>query len=188
MASPSEQLDYQGNALQELLGGVKADQWSDPTPCAKWTVRDLANHLVGGGTMFAASFRGEAVEMPEGDMPDMLGDDPAAAFGKVMADFRASADSPGAMDREVVLPFATLPAQVALDIAKFDLLVHAWDLARATGQSFDPPDDVVAGGRAVADTIVGGLRDGDTFADEVEPPAGATAMDQLAAFCGRKIS
>jgi hypothetical protein len=58
---------------------------------------------------------------------------------------------------------------------------------KATGQSFDPPDDVVAGGRATADTIVGGLRDGDTFTDEVEPPAGASPIDQLAAFCGRAV-
>jgi uncharacterized protein (TIGR03086 family) len=187
MPSPADQLEYQATALHDLIGGVRADQWDDPTPCAKWTVRDLANHLVGGGTMFAASFRGEAVEMDESAMPDLLGDDAAGAWDRVVADFAAAVSAPGAMDREVVLPFATLPAQAALDIAQFDLLVHAWDLARATGQSFDPPDDVVAAGRQVAEAIVDGIRDGDTFTDAVDAPPGASPMDQLAAYCGRSV-
>ncbi|HEU5301646.1 MAG TPA: TIGR03086 family metal-binding protein, partial [Acidimicrobiia bacterium] len=141
MTAPSEQLEYQGQVLQQLVAGVKADQWDNPTPCAKWSVKDLVGHVVGGGTMFAASFRGDTPQ--EGDPSDLLGDDPAGAVAKVFADFASAADSDGAMDRDIVLPFATLPAQVALDVAKFDLLVHAWDLAHSTGQSFDPPAEVV---------------------------------------------
>jgi len=185
VASPSEQLDYQAGALGKLIAGVKADQWDNPTPCAKWTVRDLAGHLVGGGTMFAASFRGETVD--EGEAADVLGDDPAGAWAQVIDDFKAAADAPGAMERDVVLPFATLPAQVALDVAKFDLLVHGWDLAKATGQQFDPPADIVANARATAEAIVDTARDGDTFTDAVDAPEGASPIDQLAAFCGRRV-
>ncbi len=187
MASPSEQLQFQSSALQKLMEGVASDQWDNPTPCAKWTVRDLATHLVGGGAMFAASFRGEAAQGGGEGAPDVLGDDPAAAWARVIADFKSSADAPGAMERDITLPFATLPAQVALDIAKFDLLVHAWDLASATGQPFDPPADVVANARATAETIVGGLRDGDTFRDPVDAPADASPIDQLAAYSGRSV-
>jgi uncharacterized protein (TIGR03086 family) len=185
MASPADQISYQAGALHDLIAGVDADQWSNSTPCVKWSVRDLVGHLVGGGTMFAASFRGETVETGESGTPDVLGDDATAAWDRVIADFEAAVSAPGAMDREVVLPFATLPAQVALDIATFDLLVHAWDLAQATDQSFEPPDDVVAAGRQVAETLVDGLRDGDTFADPTGTPTGASPMDQLAAYCGR---
>ena len=185
MAAPSEQLQYHSSALGQLIEGVKPDQWDNPTASAKWTVRDLAAHLVGGGTMFAASFRGEAAE--EDDSTDTLGDDPAAAWARVIADFQTSADAPGAMERDVVLPFATLPAQVALDVAKFDLLVHGWDITRATGQPFDPPADIVANARATAGMIVDGARDGDTFADAVDAPAGASPIDDLAAFCGRSV-
>jgi uncharacterized protein (TIGR03086 family) len=186
MTSPADQLSYQASALHDLIAGVKADQWDDPTPCAKWSVRDLVGHLVGGGTIFAASFRGEQVDTGS-ETPGMLADDATGAWDRVIADFQAAVSAPDAMDREVVLPFATLPAQLALDIATFDLLVHAWDLARATGQPFAPPDDVVAAARPVAEAIVGGLRDGDTFADAAPAPAGASPMDQLAAFCGRVV-
>lgn len=188
MPSPSEQLHYQTATLQDLMAGVKGDQWDNPTPCAKWTVRDLAGHLVGGGTMFAASFRGDTVEVDADDeTPDLLGDDPAAALAGMIADFEASAGSPGAMERDVVLPFGTLPAQVALDLVKFDLLIHAWDLARATGQPFDPPAEVVDSARQTAEKMIEGMRDGDTFRDATDAPAGASSIDQLAAFTGRIV-
>ena len=188
MPSPSEQLEFQTTALRDLVGGVKADQWGDPTPCANWTVRDLAAHVVGGGTVFAASFRGETVPTgADAEMPDVLGDDPVGALDRVFADFQSAAESPGAMERDVVLPFATLPAQVALDVAKFDLLLHAWDLSRATDQPFDPPDDVVAGARQTAEMMIDGARDGDTFKNATEAPAGARGIDQLAAYSGRTV-
>ena len=64
---------------------------------------------------------------------------------------------------------------------------RAWDLARATGQSFDPPADVVENARATAAGMVDGIRDGDTFGDAAEVPAGASPIDELAAFCGRNV-
>jgi uncharacterized protein (TIGR03086 family) len=187
MSSPADRLDYQAGALHDLIAGVQPGQWDARTPCTNWTVRDLTNHLVGGGAMFAASFRGETVEMDDSALPDLLGDDATAAWDQVFSDFRDAVGARGAMEREVVLPFATLPAQVALDIATFDLLVHAWDLARATGQPFDPPVDVVADARNVAGTLVDGLRDGDTFKDATTAPDSASPIDELAAFTGRSV-
>jgi uncharacterized protein (TIGR03086 family) len=88
----------------------------------------------------------------------------------------------------VTLPFATLPGQVVVDIAKFDLLVHAWDLAQSTDQPFDPPADVVEPAMASAQMIIAPpARDGDTFADEVTPPADATELQRLVAFTGRSV-
>ena len=40
---------------------------------------------------------------------------------------------------------ATLPAPIAGQVALNELVVHGWDLARATGQSFDPAESVVRG-------------------------------------------
>ena len=116
MASPSDQIRYQTDTMRSLVAGVKPDQWSNPTPCEEWTVRDVVNHLVGGGTMLAASFRGEKLDIdPELGMPDMLGDDPFAALDGALGAFESAVAEPGAMDRDVVLPFATLPAAVALE-------------------------------------------------------------------------
>lgn len=187
MASPAEQIQFQTSALRGLIGGVQAGQWDDPTPCAQWTVRDLTNHLLVGGTMFAASFRGETPEIDFAAPPDLVGDDPTGAWDRLVGEFEAAVSAPGAMDRDVVLPFATLPAQVALDIAAFDLLLHAWDLARATGQSFEPPDDVVARSQAIAEGMLDAMRDGDIFSSATTAPAGASPIDRLAAFSGRTV-
>ena len=188
MSSPSDQLKFQLDSMHDLVAGVKPDQWTNTTPCDGWAVRDVVNHLALGGTMFAASFRGDTMEIdPENPEPDILGENPLAVIDAVRADLVQSMDSPGAMDRDAVLPFATLPAQVAVDIARFDVLVHLYDIAVSTGQPFDPPADVCDNGRQTAEMIVPGLRDGKSFGDENSAPAGATPIQQLAAFSGRKL-
>jgi uncharacterized protein (TIGR03086 family) len=67
-----------------------------------------------------------------------------------------------------------------------DGLVHGWDLATATAQPYRPPDDLVAEVDAFARTILDPLRDGDTFAEPVEPPPGASPVERLVAFTGRR--
>lgn len=185
---PLEQLDVVLPSLRRVVAGTRADQLTNPTPCAKWTVHDLINHLVGGGHVFAAGFRGETMGDPDGPMPDLLGSDHVAAFDRAIADFQSSVKTPGALDRDVPLPFATLPAPVALRLAAGDLLIHMWDLARATNQQPEAPADVIT----AADGFVRGfvqpeMRDGDTFADEKQAPPDASPLDRLAAFTGREV-
>jgi uncharacterized protein (TIGR03086 family) len=186
--APSDQLEYPITALSALVAGTRPDQMTLPTPCAKWTVRDLFNHFIGGGQMFAAAFRGEQVAMdPDAPAPDLTGDDPQGAYRAAIDAFRAGIDSPGAMDRIISLPFGQVPAPVTLQILYFDLLVHCWDLATATGQAFEPPADVVAKAEEMARQMIAPeARDGDTFAAEVTPPPDATPMQRLVAFTGRQ--
>ncbi len=188
MPSPAEQLQYQTSTLRTLVGGVKADQWGNATPCEEWTVRDVVNHVVGGGHMFAATFAGQTLDVPDGPMPDLLGDDPAAALDGALRAFEDAADTPGAMDNMVALPFATLPAQVALDIGKFDLLVHCYDIASGTGQTFDPPTAVVTEGLQIAQVIIQPeIRASGAFGPEVAAPADASPLEQMLAFSGRSV-
>jgi len=188
MSSPSDQLQFQTTTLRTLVAGVKPDQWDNATPCDKWTVRDVVNHIVGGGQMFAASFAGNTVEVPDGEMPDMVGDDPLGALDGAIGAFAAAADSPGAMDNMVVLPFATLPAQVALDIAKFDLLVHCYDIASATSQPFEAPAAVLDEGFQTAQMIISpDMRASGAFGAEVTAPPNATSLQKVLAFSGRSV-
>jgi uncharacterized protein (TIGR03083 family) len=36
------------DSLIELLSGLSADDWNKPTACARWSVKDIASHLLGG--------------------------------------------------------------------------------------------------------------------------------------------
>jgi len=182
---PYEQLDLMSPTLEQLVRGTRASQLGDPTPCDKFAVRDLLDHLVGGLTTFGALFRGEAP--PDLDGRDVVGDDHAAAFSAALAAFDEASRAPGAMDRTIAAPFGEVPAPVFLRFLAFDGLVHSWDLATATGQSFNPPDDLVTDVEAFARTAVAPeMRDGDTFAREVTPPAGASLIERLVAFSGRQ--
>src|SRR3981081_4433834 len=36
------------DSLLELLSGLSADDWNKPTACARWSVKDIASHVLGG--------------------------------------------------------------------------------------------------------------------------------------------
>lgn len=186
----SEELTYVLDSMEKLIGGTRSDQLSNPTPCDKWTVRDLINHFVGGGHMFAMLYRGGSLpDMdPHAEMPDMVGPDPAASAHAARVDFDSALAEPGVMDLTVHLPIGSVPAPVGLQIATFDVLVHCWDLATATGQQFDPPADLVATAQNYAQQLLPPeARDGDTFKAEVQAPASASPVAKLAAFTGRAV-
>jgi uncharacterized protein (TIGR03086 family) len=185
---PSEQLDYQRGALRDLVANVTPDQLSAPTPCTDWDVRGLISHFVGGAGMFAAAFSGEQLDIdPDAPMPDLVGDDPLGAFDGAIGAFDQAIDEPGAIDRMVVLPFGTLPGPSVLELLKFDLLVHCWDLATATGQRFDPPADAVEHALQTAQTMIAPELRGGPFGAEVKAPADAAPIERLVAFTGRAV-
>ena len=49
-----EQLGRASDAVAGLISNIRAGQWSAPTPCTDWTVRQLVNHLIGMNRVFAA--------------------------------------------------------------------------------------------------------------------------------------
>jgi len=113
---------------------VRDDQWTDPTPCTDWNVRDLVNHVAVGNFAFASILRGEpraAPGAPPGSVRDLLKAyrDSAAA---VLDAFR----QPGVLEQVFTVPFGPVPGIVALHLRITEILVHGWDLARATGQGF----------------------------------------------------
>lgn len=183
---PAEQLDTIIPTLGELVRGTRPDQLDNPTPCAKFRVRDLLGHFLGNLDAVAGGLRGEPMPAELAPRPEMIGDDPVKAYDAVMDDFRAAIRSPGAMDRVLTVPFGEVPAPALVGFVAYDLVVHSWDLATATGQRYDPPDDLVAEVDGFARQVVAPeWRDGNTFAAEVEPPADATPLERLVAFSGR---
>ena len=90
------------------------------------------------------------------------------------------------MDRIVKLPFGEMPAGVALNIAIFDVATHAWDLAKATGQSTDLDPEVSTIAYQVAQNMLNDdLRNSGMFGPEVTVADDAPVADRLAAFAGR---
>jgi uncharacterized protein (TIGR03086 family) len=172
--------------LAPLVHGTTSTQLGDATPCTEWAVRDLLNHVVGGGYMFATCLNGGTVD-PSAAPADLLGDDHAAAFDAAIAAFNAALDATDDLSTMVTLPFGTLPADVALRVAAADLLVHSWDLAKATGQSFSPPDEFVLSATPFYEQFIQPpIRAMGIFAEAVDVGDDASPLDKLVAFSGRK--
>jgi uncharacterized protein (TIGR03086 family) len=134
--------------------------------------------MIGGAAMFAAAYRGTAPATVDAS-------DPLAAFGPALGDLAAAITAPGALDRTVAAPFGDVPGETFARFVVLDGLVHGWDLATATGQPYDPPDALVDAVDTFAHEAVEHLRDGVTFGPAVQPPAGASRIERLAAFTGR---
>jgi uncharacterized protein (TIGR03086 family) len=169
--------------LAALVDGVRADQWSAPTPCAEWDARSLVRHLVTGQMLFASalgSTAGDAVTDDDAGLPDAF-----RTTGAVMLD---AFHKPGALDQLVDVPVGRVPGSVAVDLRITECLVHGWDLARATGQTTTFDDAVVE--RELAFTR-GALAlvppERSPFGPEQPAPPGASPTDQLAALLGRTV-
>jgi len=138
-AEVTADLDRALAATEAVVAGIKADQWAAPTPCTELDVRGVLNHLVGGNLLFAAIVRGEPRSAPG---TDHLGGDPLAAFQRAAVQLREAFAAPVVLESVFQAPFGTGPGLVLVHVRVVEVLVHGWDLARATGQSADFPDDV----------------------------------------------
>ncbi|ATY10438.1 TIGR03086 family protein [Amycolatopsis sp. AA4] len=116
------------------LSSVRPEQWTAPTPCAEWNVRQLVNHMVRGNLnyvdLLAGGTREQFLHMRDADA---LGDDPFAAYP---ASVRLVADAfgrPGALEQVLDYPLGKVTGHQALAVRATDSAVHAWDLAQALG-------------------------------------------------------
>ncbi len=168
-----------------VLAKVAPDQWSIQSPCAEWDVRGVANHMTGGALMVAAGVTGSEFEHVE----DYVGSDPAASF-KAAAEAAVSAfrADPSVLGRPVKMPFGEMPGAAIAGLFANDELTHAWDVAKATGQSTDLNPMLAEGCLASAKAMVtADFRKPGFFDAEVAAPEGASAADRLAAFLGRQV-
>lgn len=183
---PVEQLEELGPLLGQVASRLSPADLDAPTPCSDFAVRGILGHMIDGATQFAAAFRGTVPT----DVPAAVADrtDVVERAGAALGDLIEAISAPGALDRTVASPMGDMPGEVFARFVVLDGLVHGWDIATATGQTYEPSDQLVAEVEAFArQAIADDLRDGDTFAAEAIAPAGATPIERLAAFTGRTV-
>ncbi len=175
-------------AVQQIVDRVRPDQMDLATPCTDWTVRDVIDHVVKGNAWAAATLASESgsAPRPTGDV-DLIGDDPAAAFAATSAQMAAAFAAPGALAKMVDLPFGRMPGVAFAGFRMGDLLVHGWDIAKATGQSTDFAPALNEGALAAARRTMTFDRSGSPFQPEQPVAADAPAADRFAAFLGRAV-
>jgi uncharacterized protein (TIGR03086 family) len=120
---------------------IHPNQWHAPTPCTEWDVRDLVNHLVVELLWVPPLLAGATlVEVGDRFDGDQLGEDPLEAWEDVSAAATAAFAAPGSLEQTVHLSYGDRRAAGYGWELTADLLIHAWDLARAIGvdETLDP--------------------------------------------------
>jgi uncharacterized protein (TIGR03086 family) len=182
---PEEPLHRAVAAVDPLIAGIGDAQWSAPTPCTEWTVRDVVTHLVGTNRVLIASLREQP---PPTRGANTLGDDPVATYRASMAALVDAVRLPGALDRTFESRLGSATGAYRLRWRVADLLAHAWDIAQATGQRLDLPEDLV---EEVLAFVESELADGDRsgrFGPAQPVSDDAPAIERFVAFSGRKVS
>jgi uncharacterized protein (TIGR03086 family) len=176
-------------SCQLVLRRLPAEAGSARTPCSKFAVDDLLDHLMGSVTHLGATAGGEIPDNKEGSREERLADASQAAL---------EAWRGRGIDGEVELGPNAVPAAVPVGILSIEFLVHAWDFAQAAGQAGQAAgqagQDVVAD-EALVDFVLDfarqivrpEMRDGDRFAAEVEVGPDAGHLERLLAFTGRAM-
>lgn len=177
------------DSIAAAVSAATADQLDAPSPCAGWSARDVLNHMIGGADLFAACARGEPQPFPDwSDMPDWVGNDPAASYRRAAAGVLAAFSALGVLEGTVAMPWGDTPAPFALNLIMADHATHSWDLARATGLSIEIPAATAEVALATSQASVSPeFRAAGLYAAEQPAPQGASTLDRLAAFSGRSL-
>jgi uncharacterized protein (TIGR03086 family) len=184
---PRDQLAVIIPTLTAIVDRIEPADLDSPTPCASFTVQGVLDHMIGLAATFVPAFRGET-EIEESTSDTTEGEVPTAAFHRGMAGLLDAVNTPGAMERTISAPFGDVPGSVFARFVAFDGLIHGYDLASSTAQSYDLPHDLVAAVDSFArEALSPDMRDGDTFALETTAPAEANLLEKLVAFSGRTL-
>lgn len=184
---PVTMLEQASAAVQQIVDRVKPAQMELGSPCTEWTVRDVIDHIVKGNAWAAANLAAETGAVPR-PTESMVGADPARSLRETSGAMLEAFKAPGARQKMLSLPFGEMPGAAFAGVRATDLLVHGWDIAKASGQSTNFAPDLNEMALAGARRTLTFDRAGSPFGAEQPVAADAPAADRLAGFLGRTVS
>jgi uncharacterized protein (TIGR03086 family) len=172
--------------MAAIIAHVDDGQLGAPTPCPASTVGDLIDHV----STFAIAFGAKAEDASGRSGPPPAPD--AAHLGsgwreRISGELDALAAAwrePGAWEGMTTAGGIDMPKSVAGVVALDELVLHGWDLAIATGQTYAPTDDDISACTEFVSSFEA-PRDGGLFGPVVTVAATAPALDRLLGLAGR---
>jgi uncharacterized protein (TIGR03086 family) len=184
-------LEPAARRLGDLVNSVPDDLLDAPTPCPSYTLGDLVEHVGGAASAFtgaAAKDLGDATShAPSGDA-SRLSDDWRRRIPRDLAGLAEAWREPTAWTGMTKAGGVDLPGEVAGLVALDELVIHGWDVARATGQAYDvDAASLEAVHGFVAQFSEPGMEEARAglFAAVVEVPEGAPMLDRVIGLTGR---
>jgi uncharacterized protein (TIGR03086 family) len=175
------------HALSVLVRGIPDELLVRPTPCPAYRLGDLIDHVGGLALAFAAAATKDDLggsAAPSGDV-SRLGDDWRSRIPADLAALARAWRDPAAWTGMTKVGGVELPGEVAGIVALDELVVHGWDVARASAQPFDCDDHLLS---AVHDFQMQSSADRPAqgpFGPVVAVPDHAPFLDRVIGLSGR---
>ncbi|MEJ8648748.1 TIGR03086 family metal-binding protein [Streptomyces sp. MS1.AVA.3] len=187
----TETIDFaaQARLVSQLAAQTADEQLDAPTPCEAYAVRHLLGHLVGLSAAFQDSARKNLGAMtsvnPGAEVPDV---EPGwrAELDRNLRGMAEAWHDPAAWEGETQAGGVTLPAAIAGRFALNELVLHGWDLARATGQDYLPDAASLGVSYALLVPMAESPDRVPVFGPPVAVGADAPLLDQVVALSGRR--
>lgn len=181
--------------LADLVVRVSDDELGGPTPCPAYTLGDLIEHVGGLALAFRAAAEKDTASPYVNHAPS--GDAARLEEGwrqRIPADLDALArawSDPAAWTGMTRIASQDAPAEMVGITVADELVVHGWDVARATGQPYQPEPELVD----AAHDFLGMFASPDAPAGSDVPfgpsravPGDAPALDRVLALAGRDLA
>ncbi|MFF3657780.1 TIGR03086 family metal-binding protein [Streptomyces olivochromogenes] len=182
-------LGPQALIVARLAAEMTQEQLDRDTPCPGLAVHHMLGHLGGLAVAFRDAGRkdlGVTTDTnPASVVPD-IGPDWRETLPKALDELAEAWRDPAAWTGVTRAGGVTLPGAVAGAVAADELVVHGWDLARATGQEYEPDEVALraAYGFLAAAAENSGPGEG-VFGPVVPVPDDAPLLDRVIGLSGR---
>lgn len=182
-------LGPQARIVARLAESVTDGQLTAVTPCPDCAVRNLLGHILTLSVAFRDAARkdlGATTDTsPNAAVPD-IGPGWREELPKVLDDLADAWRDPAAWTGDTRAGGVDLPGALAGAVVADELVIHGWDLARATGQDYAPDpaalDSALGFLRAAADDPG---RGNGLFGPVVPVPPEAPLLDRAVGLSGR---
>ena len=177
--------------MADLIEQVPDDLLDGPTPCPAYTLGDLLDHVSGLARAFTAAARKStppgSTDRASGDA-SRLGDDWRSRLSRELDGLAEAWRDPAAWTGATRAGAVDLPGEIAGLVALDEVVVHGWDVARASGQAYacdvellEVVHDFLA---QFAEPRQEETRDG-IFGPAVPVPGDAPLLDRVIGLTGR---
>ena len=188
---PMVELGPAAQRMAALIEGLPDELLGGPTPCPEYTLGDLVDHVRLLTLAFTAAAQKDTTGMTSGRAPgdaSRLGDDWRDQIPHDLAALAEAWRDPAAWRGMTKAGGIDLPGELAGIIALDELVVHGWDVARASGQDFDEDRESLEAVHGFVKQSAGAgqeaSRDG-LFGPEVPVPDDAPLLDRIIGLTGR---
>jgi uncharacterized protein (TIGR03086 family) len=126
--------------MADVLANVPDERLTAPTPCSEYSVGDVLHHVGGLALAFAAAAkkdRGPLTGSPPVPDASQLDDDWRTSYPARLTELARAWGDPGAWQGMSRIAAMDMPGEAIGITGLTEVVIHGWDLARATGQTYD---------------------------------------------------